>query len=1248
MSSLELRRDLASFIPIDRLHALVQKENLPDRTAGTVLFADLAGFTPLTEALEKNLGSKRGAEAVSILLTNTFTSLIKNIHNFHGSVVGFSGDAITCWFDKDDGRYAGAAALAMQEAMTHLPKPSFQEDNLPTLKLKIALAQGSVRRFLAGSSKMQLVDVLAGQILDRVTDAADLTKAGDTSIITTQTQHSFESLFHLENWTNEALTNLRIASLKELKVDVVPNPWPPNACQSLSFDELSAWVLPSVAAALQHGGDTFLAEFRPAVSMFVAFEGIDFDAKDAEGKLDRFIQHLENVLERFDGSLIQITIGDKGSNVFTSFGATLAQEDSATRAVGAALELHETVKELGFLTGLKIGIAFGQMFAGPCGSVHRRSFSAMGRKTNLAARLMSKATLDETYCDSETFQQAREYFAFQDLGKYPFKGFDEPLPIYQLTQPLIIPQESSSKQRFVGRADILALIQNELALLQKGQGQVLLLKGDAGLGKTRLVEEVIRLAGEAKLEVFRGAASSLERETPYRAWRSVFEAYFDFAAYPSQSRKTRVQAEMEKATPKLLNQLPLLADFLQLEPLDSSHLKGSDAQTRQEGLIEVLITLLRKSAVTDPKLLVIEDVHWLDSSSLDLLERVAQSVCRQTACLLLVSSRLLEPNQSHYSVWERLSTLSHSQTLTLEPLSEQGIKDLIANHLEVSSELLPYQLSTSILEQSGGNPFVADELMRNFIEEGWVKVEQEGSVKRVQLMLPTEGTELLSSNLQSLILARFDKLTAEQRMFLKVASVIGRSFGVQLLKDMLLKEQGIEDFQETVLSPLIQRGFIEIDPQSSYTAYLFKHVITHDVIYETLLFRQRRQFHKAVTEWFEDQFEQPSSVINLLAHHAYHAALDSTNTHDLTKALKYLSHAAQDSANIAAYLEASTLNKRILALAADEATDKAWSSTRLIALINLGEAERKLGSYTQAKDVLEQGLELAKQQNNPKEFIRASSHMGFVHFFQGHYEDAWKLGQEAYKKAQQLDDEVGQATLHTLLGLTAIYLDKAELSQKHLEAGIDLYAKLGDESGQAECLNNLAIRLSMQGDQEDALAKLNEAMTLAQNMGNSSLLAKYLCNKGVIYEKLGALDEASQNYREGRNLAREVSAQHLVVLTSLGLGQVSLAKGLNEEAKQAYLETILEARVVGALALIIAGVLGVALVQARQGHLHYAAELLGFIKAQTAFNLEHEKHSQPLVEQLQDSLKEAELSHYLNLGAERKLESILADLLNKA
>lgn len=407
---------LHTYLPQDRRRALSRGEALPDRTSGSALFADISGFTPLTEALIQELGQRRGIEELTRQINAVYDALIAEIEKYGGSVIGFAGDAITCWFDGEGALRAVTAALALQAAMSAFPK----------LGLKVAVTSGPARRFAVGDSAVQLIDALAGATIARLSTAEHLAATGEV-LIDPATASALADAVSLTGW-RVAENGEPFARIK--RVMAVPSSLAPEALLSLEANSLRPWVLPAIFEREQSGHGAFLTELRSAVALFLRFVGIDYDDDQEAGeKLDALIVRVQAVLAHYEGALLQLNIGDKGSYLNATFGAPMAHEDDAHRAAKAALELRTALTEFDFLAPVQIGVSQGMVRAGAYGGSTRRTYGVLGDDVNLAARLMTTAIPGEILVSQSVQREASAGFSFKAYPPIHIKGKVEPISL---------------------------------------------------------------------------------------------------------------------------------------------------------------------------------------------------------------------------------------------------------------------------------------------------------------------------------------------------------------------------------------------------------------------------------------------------------------------------------------------------------------------------------------------------------------------------------------------------------------------------------------------------------------------------------------------------------------------------------------------------------------------------------------------------------------------------------------------------
>ncbi len=365
-------------------------KDLPGNVEGAALFADISGFTPLTEALTEALGLRRGAEELPLYLNTIYDALIGEVDRFGGSVIGFAGDAITCWFDGSlspergtsmEGMAAAEAvtqavlkavtcAVAMQAGMQTFAAVPVPGREPVALAVKVAVACGPARRFLVGDPAILLYDVLAGETLYRMAEGEHHARRGEVLLDEFAVERLGDALV-IDEWRreeNQTGPGRRFAVLKELKTPVPPTSWQELQPGQLTEAQVRPWVHPAVVERLQAGMGEFLTELRPTVAIFLRFGGIDYDSDPlAENRLNEYIRAVQNLLLPSGGNLLEITVGDKGSYLYISFGACVSHEDDVHRAVLAALQLSKLHTGLEDGAEVQIGVTRGTMRTGEYG-----------------------------------------------------------------------------------------------------------------------------------------------------------------------------------------------------------------------------------------------------------------------------------------------------------------------------------------------------------------------------------------------------------------------------------------------------------------------------------------------------------------------------------------------------------------------------------------------------------------------------------------------------------------------------------------------------------------------------------------------------------------------------------------------------------------------------------------------------------------------------------------------------------------
>ncbi|MBC7679113.1 MAG: hypothetical protein H7233_08995, partial [Pseudorhodobacter sp.] len=550
-----------SYLPMDRRHALLAGATLPAEVTGSALDADLSGFTALTEALAAQLGEQRGAEELARRLNVLYDALLTVVHDFHGTVLGFAGDAFSCWFDGDDGRRAVTCGLALQRCMDRTA-PVVAGD-LPPPRPKVAVAPGSTRRFLVGDPSVQLLEGLAGALVDELAAVAHDALPGEVV---------------LAGSARTALPGARTGErgvLLGLDVPAPPDPWPalPDGAESLGA--VRPWLLGQVFTRVAAGEGGFVADLRPATALFLRMSGIDYEHDPAaEERLDAFVRQVQAVLHEFGGTLVQLTIGDKGSYLYAAFGAPVAHEDEPVRALLAALDLRPLGGDGGIVEPVSIGATHARLRAGSYGGRQRRTYGVLGDAVNLAARLMQAAQPGEVLVTQEPRGRAGAGFSWQDHVHLQVKGKVAAVPVASLVGALaVVPrprrEQDDGEAPLIGRAVELQVLQPGLDRARHGADSVVSVVAEAGMGKTRLVAELVTQARLVGHRAVLAECPSYGATTGYQVWRPVWHALL---GVPQGGPEGTYLADVAaRLGPELAPRLPVLAPLL-AEPVEDNEL----------------------------------------------------------------------------------------------------------------------------------------------------------------------------------------------------------------------------------------------------------------------------------------------------------------------------------------------------------------------------------------------------------------------------------------------------------------------------------------------------------------------------------------------------------------------------------------------------------------------------------------------------------------------------------------------------
>jgi adenylate cyclase len=1120
------------YIAPDRLCSLATGIPLPTTTTGSALYADIAGFTALTETLVRELGPRQGVEILTVHVNRVYNALITQVEQYGGVVVTFSGDAITCWFDGDQSaQLATAAAFALVSAMHDVDSITFANERA-TLGIKVAIASGVTKRYAVGHQAIQRLDTLAGATVFRMAAAEKVAMQGEV-IADRRTVDLLGSAIGVREW-REA-DGEPFAVLEPRNLVAAFTPIMPIDPATLTDDQLRGWLLPAVAQHLEAGLGEFPTELRPVVALFVRFTGIDYDGDpDAETKLDRLIQEVQLIAVNYGGNLVALTIGEKGSYFHLVFGAPVAHEDDSIAALNTALDIRAMASALGYLDPIQIGIGQGITRTGAYGSETRRTYGVFGDDVNLAARLMTHA-LPGTILVSEAVGHASSHrFLFELIDSIRVKGKVEPVSVQQLMGRT----DSAFEDRFytspmTGReAELLALNQYLQPIFEGRHAGLIVIHGQAGVGKSRLVYEIRKLLERSRKVLWLTGQANERLRAPLYAISSALSAYFD------QSREGTPQenaTQYDRAFMRLLEQAddPTLREALQqgrstlarLVGLDDPELasEATDEKTRLDYAIVVVKTLVRAIAQHQPTILYLEDVHWLDGTSLRVVQELTYAFS-DTALAIVLTSREAD-NDQRFEIEAVYDVPVHN--IVLGGLSDDDARTIAQAVLDgpITDALAGY-----IHAKAEGNPFFTEQLLLDLSERKVLVRTADG------YSLRNESALEVPSSVNAVLVARLDRLVAGVKAVVQRGAILGREVDAAVLSRMLRDEE----------LPSIERAAdVGIWISVAHLRYLFRHALLRDAAYDMQLESRRRELHRVAGEVIEALYPDDSMQDDALLEHWHVAG-------DLDRELRYVNRIAHRLIDIEGqYAAAQHLLERSLGRIGE-------SDARRITLLNwISKAAWRRAMNAEATMAAKAARSLAERFGDVSGLATSLHNLGVVAERQGMYKDAQASFEQSRALYEQLGDQAGVAANLNSLGIVATAQGSHEAAREYLETSLAIRSDLGDRPGMSACLTNLGVAAWNHGNYDQARAYIEQSLAIDRELHDRAGIATSLANLAAMVQGQGVDNSARAYNEEGLLLFRDLGDRDGIAFCLENLGNLAVLGGAYDQAKT-YFEQSLE------------------------------------------------------------------------------------------
>jgi class 3 adenylate cyclase/tetratricopeptide (TPR) repeat protein len=858
----------------------------------------------------------------------------------------------------------------------------------------------------------------------------------------------------------------------------------------------------------------------------------DLDPEAAQQLLDPAIHIMMEAVHRFEGTVNQVL----GDGIMALFGAPIAHEDHTLRACYAALAMqtamHDYTEEVrrthGIPLQIRVGANSGEVVRTIGNNLHM-DYSAVGPTTHLAARMEQLATPGSIVLSSTTLRLVEGLVRVNDLGPIPVKGMTDPVEVYELTGASTIRRRLQAAvarglTKFVGWETEIETLRQALEQAGAGHGQVVAAVGEAGVGKSRLVYEFIHSHRTQGWLVLESASVSYGKATPYFPVVGLLKRYVHVEEGDEpRTIRAKVTGHILTLDESLQETIPALLSLLDALPEDSPFLQLDPPQRRQRTLDALKRILLRESQV-QPLLLVFEDLHWIDSETQALLDSLVESL--PTAQLLLLVN--YRPEYQHS--W---GSKTFYQQLRLDPLPPESADEFLEALLGNDPSLEP--LKKLLIDRTEGNPFFLEESVRTLVETEMV-VGEPGAYRLAQ-ELPTIQ---VPPTVQAVLAARIDRLPSEEKRLLQTAAVIGTEVPFPLLH--AIAELSEETLHRS-LTHLQAAEFLYETNLFPERVYTFKHALTHEVAYESLLHERRRTLHARIAEALETLAgDRLADHVERLAHHAFRGEVWSkAQAHYRQAGAKAVARSANQEA-VACFEQAL---HALLHLPERHDTVVQGIDLRL----DLRNALLPLGDYGRIFDTLREAERLAEALDNPYRLGLVYTHLTHYFWSMRNLDRALAYGQRALALSEPLGDVRLYALANFVLAEVHYSLGNYDQAiaayQKNVArlTGDLLHERVGPAVLSVVSRRWLVQALAETGAFAEGITSGEEAIRIAEATDHPYSLANACRGYGYLYVRQGYFQKAIPLLERSLELCRVWELRQIVAGLTLELGHALTLSG---------------------------------------------------------------------------------------------------------
>ncbi len=1061
------------------------------KLSATAMIIDISGFTPLTENLAKH--GNEGIEVLSRLINRVFTPCINTVYRNNGFIATFIGDAVLAIFDSNSRDALFSADKIMQAFLknrTHRTKFGDFE-----ICCKIGLSFGDIEWGIIGKG-----DDKSYYFRGKAVEACHISEKHCRSMDIVVDDSLYNDFSVYSDLANCADGFHRILSVRP----------PGKICckNNTEKNKKSSYTL-FIPGILRE--NIPVNELREVVSIFISFR----DTGMGHADMDALFSAVSGICEKWGGFYRRINFDDKGCNILINFGIPVSFEKNILRAINCIHELRAI-----YGNGLKAGITAGILFAGFIGSRLRAAYDVLGDAVNLSARIAVSSDWGAVQASQDIKNKAESFFKFSYMNKYKYKGKSEAIKTYSLGDRISPGTGKSHKGRLYGRDLEIAFIKKAVNKTIKGKfGGIIYIYGDAGIGKSRLIDEVSEYCRDSAL-VCNLPCDNMVRKSwnPFLQYlNTYFEQNQNLAQHQNQAVFTRIhknladEAGLRPGSRETVDELIRTESFLRaLLSLDITGMlyEKLDARGKFENTLYAVKEFFKALSLISPVIIHLEDLHWIDDHSKTAIEHLIHNI-ENFPIIILASSRFNDDGSK--PVFNADSRTECSE-IVLKGLQDQSVKSIIK---EITGCCPDKDMLNFIRERTFNNPFYIEQFILFLDSYGFIA--RNGSSCSVSIK-----TGEIPSEIKQIIIARIDRLTREVKELTRIASVIGREFDSSVLFRSLesllkikkkLKTSQINTFDMAVLAKIMKKDrysyLVQGQAEKIWTTpddlnYVFLHSILRESAYDMQLRERLRIIHQIVAETTEKIIAGTNDNKSCYLDLAYH--FEKANNHEKTR--EYLEKAGK-------YLQETYNNDRAI-----EVFTRLLKYTRdhrtLIDIYNhLGDIYELTGKMDLAEKSYRESLALSRQNRDPSGKAVSMTNLANILISRGEFYKAKRLNQKALNIALKTDDKVLLIDLYSQIAglyyLECRYAEALEYCTKSLEIAQILKNKFLI----CRTLGNMGNIYMYIGDTAKAKIYFRKSLRMAKEMGNLERINRAVYNMGLIYKHSHEYEKAKIYFHEG-------------------------------------------------------------------------------------------------------------------------------------